>query len=259
MGAGEKRIMGKSKNSEQRQCQPVVLMYHGIVSRTSASPPEREAGAGFYDVTAENFRAQMEYLKTSGTKNVILTFDDGEMNNFEEALPVLKEFGCMGYFFIIAQRAGRQGYMGWEELRALHEAGMVIGSHGFSHEILTNLQDTQIQEELAASKKYLERNLEIAVESLSVPRGFCNDKILQMAYKVGYKSIFISERPAGLKSACLSRIAVKSHWSLQRFIQATNGRTPAGERIFEFSKNGFKQIGGGALYDWARRMMLKIK
>ncbi|OGX43600.1 MAG: hypothetical protein A3G91_02095 [Omnitrophica WOR_2 bacterium RIFCSPLOWO2_12_FULL_50_9] len=254
--------MGKSKNSEQRQCQPVVLMYHGIVSRTSASPPEREAGAGFYDVTAENFRAQMEYLKTNGCtaqRDVILTFDDGEMNNFEEALPMLKEFGFTGYFFIIAQRVGRQGYMGWEELRALHEAGMVIGSHGFSHEILTNLQDTQIQEELAASKKYLERNLEIAVESLSVPRGFCNDKILQMAYKAGYKSIFISERPAGFKSACLSRIAVKSHWLLRRFIQAMDGRTPAGERIFEFSKNGFKQIGGGALYDWMRRMMLKIK
>jgi len=33
---------------------------------------------------------------------------------------------------------------------------MVIGSHGFSHEVLTSLLDTQIEEELRASKKYLE-------------------------------------------------------------------------------------------------------
>jgi peptidoglycan/xylan/chitin deacetylase (PgdA/CDA1 family) len=267
-------------------------------------------GAGFYDVTAENFRAQMDYLKTNGyaitivetegsaqpqvlakakqngeglrlrhsscsvgapdagsgvaepyvpARNVILTFDDGEMNNFEEAFPVLQEFGFPGYFFIIAQRVGRHGYMGWEHLHALHEAGMVIGSHGFSHEILTNLQETQIQEELAASKKYLERNLEIPVESLSIPRGFCNDKILQMAYNAGYKNVFISERPAGLKFACLSRVAVKSRWSLRRFIHALDGQTPAGDRIFDFLKNGFKRIGGGALYDWMRRTLLNIE
>ena len=74
------------------------------------------------------------------------------MNNCTVALPLLKEFGFTGHFFLIAKRIGKDGYMGWEQIRRLNAEGMIIGSHGFSHEILTNLLDTQIQEELSASK-----------------------------------------------------------------------------------------------------------
>ena len=104
--------------------------------------------------------------------------------------------------------------MGWDELRELHDSGMVIGSHGFSHEILTNLLDTQIEEELKASKRYLEYNLKIPVDTLSIPRGFCNEKIIQMAYNVGYKVVFISGKPKVLKTLCFSRVGVKATWSL---------------------------------------------
>ena len=66
----------------------------------------------------------------------------------------------------IVKRIGKPGYMTWEQIKTLHEAGHIIGSHGLSHEILTNLNDIQIEEELAASKKTLERNLEIEVNTL---------------------------------------------------------------------------------------------
>jgi len=197
--------------------------------------------------------------RVAPTKNVIFTFDDGEMNNYFRAFPVLQEYGFPAFFFVIAKRIGHEGYMGWNELKQLHAAGMVIGSHGFSHAILTNLKDTQIEEELAASKKYLERNLEIGVNSLSIPRGFCNDKIIRMARQSGYQNIFISERPKHLKEACLCRTAVKGNWTLERFKQALEGTVPAKEILFDASKNTVKKIFGGAGYDWVRRMLLKIK
>src|ERR1035441_7662931 len=103
---------------------------------------------------------------------------------------------------------------------------MVIGSHGLSHEILTNLLDSQVEEELKASKQNLERNLGVTIDTISIPRGFCNDKIIEAAYRLGYKTVFISQRPVGLRSGCLSRIAVKSNWSLKRFDSALNGQTP---------------------------------
>jgi peptidoglycan/xylan/chitin deacetylase (PgdA/CDA1 family) len=253
--------------------QSLVLMYHGIVTEWTSLPEEREAGADLYDVPSGNFHDQLNWLKEQGysvdilnqdrsnadTRRVILTFDDGEMNNYEQALPILQKFSFPAYFFIIAKRVGRPGYMGWDELRAMRDAGMVIGSHGFSHEILTSLLDTQIEEELSASKKYLERNLDIVVDTISIPRGFCNDKIIQMAYEAGYKNIFISDRPKNLQASCTSRLAVKTGWTLQRFQQALEGTIPFNERALWKIKNMFKSIFGGGVYDWVRRVLLKIK
>src|SRR3990167_5546118 len=98
--------------------QPIVLMYHGIVTPQTPGPRERETGADLYDVTSENFRAQLGWLKEHlyraitvrknlsvfSTKEVLLTFDDGEMKNCTVALPLLKESGFIGHFFLIAKR-----------------------------------------------------------------------------------------------------------------------------------------------------------
>jgi len=258
---------------KKRSKQLCVLMYHGIITEWTALPEERETGAELYDVELVNFQQQMEYLSTrkyntsnlddgsltTETKRIVLTFDDGEMNNYEHAFPVLKKHGFPAYFFIIAKRIGCKGYLGWDELRELHQSGMMIGSHGFSHEILTSLLDTQIEEELRASKKYLERNLEIEVDTLSIPKGFCDDNVIQKAYDVGYKRIFISDRPRKLQSDCYSRVAVKANWPLSRFRQAVDGKMPLTETIMGISKSATKRILGGGVYDWARKTLLKIK
>ncbi|MBI3618023.1 MAG: polysaccharide deacetylase family protein [Candidatus Omnitrophica bacterium] len=253
--------------------QPIVLMYHGIVAPQTPMPRKRETGADLYDVTTENFHAQLGWLKEHlyraitirknldvfSTKEVILTFDDGEMNNCTVALPLLKEFGFIGHFFLIAKRIGKDGYMGWDQIRQLNAEGMIIGSHGFSHEILTNLLDTQIQEELSASKKHLERNLGVPVESISIPRGFCNEKIIRMAGEAGYRYIFVSEKPNGFGANCFGRVAVKSNWTIDRFAQALDGKAPFKEMVLGSCKNGVKKVLGGSVYDWIRRMMLKMK
>ena len=179
------------------------------------------------------------------------------MNNFDQSFPTLKQHGFSAYFFIIAKCIGQPGYMGWDELRELRKAGMTIGSHGFSHEILTNLLDTQIEEELRASKKFLERNLEIEVDTFSVPRGFCDDNVIQKAYDAGYKRIFISDRPRKLQSDCYSRVAVKANWPLERFTQAINGSTPFNERVFGVFRSAAKKIFCNSAYDWVRKVLLK--
>jgi peptidoglycan/xylan/chitin deacetylase (PgdA/CDA1 family) len=234
-------------------------MYHGITSKDLiCSPPDREAGAELYDVRVENFRQQLTWLKSS-QQQTTLTFDDGEMNNYELAFPVMKELGFNNAcFFIIVKRIGNNDYMGWKELKSLIEAGMTVGSHGLTHEILTNLKDTQIIEELRASKNCLEKNLGIQVNAFSVPRGFCNDKIIQMAYEAGYTHIFISDKPECLKSVCTPRIAVKADWSLKRFQQALDNHVPAGEIISDAFKNTAKMILRERGYNFLRRVLIYL-
>lgn len=235
----------------------ITLMYHGISSPNTKPPVNREAGADFYDVDLEDFKAQMQCLKESG-HNHILTFDDGELNNYTLALPVLKEFDVNAYFFIIVKKIGQEGYMGWSEIKAMIDAGMTIGSHGLSHEIMTNLKDSQIIEELRASKGCLEINLGVPIDTFSVPRGFCNDKIIQMAYEAGYSQIFISDKPEGLISNCIPRVAVKSNWTLERFQQALTGQRPLSVKIGDACKNTAKIVLKGAGYNHLRRLMIYL-
>ena len=232
-------------------------MYHGITSKECKSPPDREAGAELYDVSIKDFRDQLNWLKTSETR-AVFTFDDGEMNNYQAAFPVLKEFSFNAYFFIIVKRVGQDGYMGWKELKSLADAGMTIGSHGLTHEILTNLNDEQIEGELKASKNTLEMNLGIPINSFSVPRGFCNEKIIQMAYTAGYSQIFISEKPDSLRSSCTPRTAVKTNWSLKRFQQGMKGYVPAGEIIGDAFKNTAKIILRERGYNFLRRILIYL-
>jgi peptidoglycan/xylan/chitin deacetylase (PgdA/CDA1 family) len=211
-----------------------------------------DKGQGVAPTLVENFKTRIQ------VKPVIITFDDGELNNFQQALPVLKEFGWKAYFFVIVKRIGKNGYMDWKELKELHHAGMIIGSHGLTHEILTNLLDSQMEEELRASKKNLEFNLAIPIDTVSIPRGFCNDKVIETAYSLGYKTVFISERPVGLKAGCLSRVAVKSNWSLGRFDSALNGKTPLTEIMGNVLIKILKTLLREAGYNWVRSVLIKI-
>lgn len=247
----------------------IILMYHGIVNGQDAVPPGREVGADLYDVTESNFRDQLSMLREknikvkrieeAGAVDVVITFDDGEANNCRTALPVLKEFGYPAYFFVITRRVGRPGYMTMDELKTMVANGMVIGSHGMSHEILTNLKDTQIEEELAASRRYLERNLETEIRDFSIPRGFCNDKILRMAYAAGYKNVFISDRPRDLSDdKCHERVAVKQNWDLARFELAIKGEVPVKEAFMDRTKNLTKLVLREGGYNWLRQLFIKI-
>ena len=91
-----------------------TLAYHSI------GAPTAEAGAGLYCVSEESFRAQIGYLCSKiGTVPIgdsphfTITFDDGDITNYRNAYPILKEFGLNAYFFIIVATSGTDGYMEW--------------------------------------------------------------------------------------------------------------------------------------------------
>ncbi len=219
--------------------QPTVFLYHGITSKGLGLPSNRDVGIDMYDVSIETLETQIKWLNDKGfsigkiernllsledKKKVIFTFDHGEMNNFTYAFPLLQKYHCHAYFFIIGEKVGKPGYMGWKELKEMHEAGMTIGSHSLTNEILTDLLETQMEEELLASKRYLEKNLNITVDSFSVPRGFCNERIIKKAHEIGYKNVFVLDKSSNIQSPCYERIAIKKKWDIHRFSREVEGK-----------------------------------
>ena len=249
-----------------------ILMYHGIKTDRDSVPSDRETGADIYDVDLARFIAQMTWLNGHNyqttwideidsfnqQKQVILTFDDGEMNNFIHALPVLQQFQFKAYFFVITERVGTPGYLGWDELDQMQEAGMVIGSHSETHRILTSLTDAEIEAELENSFKCLINHLGDKINTLSIPRGFYNDQVIKIADELGYQNIFVSEQNGTFKSNCYERIAVKGSWEIQRFDQAINGVQPVKEQIFDRVKQIVKKPLNGEVYNQIRNLLVGI-
>lgn len=251
---------------------PLVLMYHGIKTNSLLVPEKREIGAELYDVYLKKFVSQMLWLRENNyqtvfvdeinvfdqEKQVILTFDDGELNNFIHALPILKALNFKAYFFIIVDRIGKPGYMGWDELHQLDEAGMIIGSHSLTHPILTNLVTQQVERELYDSLTCLLNHFGDQIDTFSIPRGFYNDEIIRIAHKVGYKHVFASEKNINLKEKCWERTAIKSSWNIHRFEQAMKGEKPVYEKSFDQTKKILKKIFKGKIYDDLRSTVINL-
>jgi peptidoglycan/xylan/chitin deacetylase (PgdA/CDA1 family) len=128
-----------------------ILMYHYI----SVPPADADIYRVDLSVTPDQFRAQMAYLVENGftaldlydlsmiianqqplpPKPVILTFDDGYVDNYVNAFPVLQEFGLKGTFFIITELVDKQepNYMSWAMIEEMAAAGHRMESHTKTH------------------------------------------------------------------------------------------------------------------------------
>lgn len=122
-----------------------------------------------------------------------ITFDDGHFSNFEFALPILQTRALRAWFFItVGWTNRRSGYMGWRELRALHQAGQQIGAHGWTHILLTHCSARRLHSELVDARLTLEDKLGTPITAMSLPGGRYNRRVLTACREAGYKQIFTS-------------------------------------------------------------------
>lgn len=69
------------------------------------------------------------------TPKVTLQFDDGLASVYTTAFPIMQSLGFVGVVWIIGSLVGTAGYMTWEQLDELKEAGWTIGNHTQNHEL----------------------------------------------------------------------------------------------------------------------------
>ena len=143
----------------------------------------------------QNFQIMgLEMCAQSGWKEGLLerkaaiTFDDGYLDNYQHAFPILKEFGFAASFFVTPQEIGKEGFMTWDMLREMAAVpGIEIGSHALEHKPLSDIPEKEAWTSLVASKKILEEKLGHEVKAISYPCGSFNGKIVEMARGAGYR------------------------------------------------------------------------
>jgi peptidoglycan/xylan/chitin deacetylase (PgdA/CDA1 family) len=166
---------------------------------------------------------------------VTLTFDDGFESDVTQALPILQESSIPASFFIVPAFIGEPGHLSWNQVRALTEAGMTIGSHTLTHAWLPELSAKKLWEELEGSRQVIEDHIAAPVSLLSLPGGFYNQRVLETAWRAGYTIVSTTdygvdrldreghERPWVLKRNTMD---LRMSWDALRAL--LQGRVPRG-------------------------------
>lgn len=165
-------------------------------------------------VTRANFDDQLSFLKKHNynvvsmdklidliSKNeliprntVVLTFDDGWVNNYENALPILKKHSLTATFFVPSAKIGKKGRLNWDQLRQMSKAGMDIGSHTHNEAYLPELSEAAQKNEIFKSKEVLERMLVVKVNHFSFPVGGFSENTRNIVIEAGYRSASTTNR-----------------------------------------------------------------
>ena len=181
-----------------------ILMYHYI----SVPPEDADIYRTDLSVTPENFREQMATLAENGytpidlyqlsaaiaakselpEKPVILTFDDGYLDNYENAFPILQELGFTGTFFILTDLIdqGAEGYATWEQLEEMAAAGMRIESHTKSHPDLSEMDRDGVISQASGSQETIAAHIGYTPRYLCYPSGRYTEEIMQILAELDF-------------------------------------------------------------------------
>lgn len=171
----------------------VIVAFHRVSEQLAedsltCSPAKFEAFCRFFRryarvvPLAEQVAACREGKDMRGT--VSITFDDGYLDNFEVAAPILRSLQIPATFFITtafigsrviapwdAHLALQPGWMSWDNVRSLVAQGFGLGAHTDTHVDMGSADMETLRTELEVSKRKIDQQLGISVELFAYPFG----------------------------------------------------------------------------------------
>ncbi len=196
------RLLARKGTEETSGTKVVVLNYHKVDDiHNSLSVPPAEFDRqmrflkenGFHAITPAELRAALVDGAELPENPVIITFDDGYRDNYENAYPILKKYGIRATIFVITSflDQGIPGYMTWAQAAEMEADGLVsIESHTVTHGSMVELDDEKLRYELTKSKQDIERRLGKQVAFIAYPTGTYNLHIASLVKEAGYQGAF---------------------------------------------------------------------
>lgn len=206
----------------------VVLIYHRVLD--ADKDPQQLC------VSKENFHSHIQYLKKNfnvlspdgfyemlvkknnfKSRSVLITFDDGYYDNFENALPVLKSLDAGALFFVSTSNIGKDAFFFWDELELIFKivsdklktvdfefAGLKISCDWSTPESKMK-SFHKIHREIKYSKEFTRRTF------LKKFREACNiDDAALISYSKDYR-VMKSEEIKEISSHLLSSVGAHTH------------------------------------------------
>lgn len=165
----------------------VTLNLHGI------GTPVRDLEPGEDEVWI-TVRQLEDVLDTvAGRPDVVLTFDDANASDVEIGLPHLLKRGLTAQFFLCAGLLGRPGRLTRDGVRELVDAGMPLGTHGWTHRDWRRLTQPEVIEELVRAPQQLAEFTGQPVTEASIPFGSYDRHVLRRLREAGVTRAYTSD------------------------------------------------------------------
>jgi peptidoglycan/xylan/chitin deacetylase (PgdA/CDA1 family) len=222
-----------------------VLMYHGF---TDSGERDR------YVLSARAFARQMRLLRLLRRDAVgfddiarrlreggplprgavVITIDDGYLDNFAIAYPILRRHGIVATIFLVSRRF--DGVNDWDDEGAVagrptvstREVGIMaadgirFGAHTREHPRLPDLADAEVEGEIAGSRADLERDLGMPIATFAYPYGSLDDRAVAAVAAAGFSGACTTEcrlARQGDDPLLVPRIEIKGEDSTLRFLR----------------------------------------
>lgn len=208
-----------------------VLMYHSIPTTKGNE----------LELPKHIFERHMLFLKSNGyttlkldelynflvynqpvpEKSIVITLDDGYVDNYLNAYPILKKYGLNATIFVITDLVDKnKNYLTSTQLKEMSDYGLDIQSHTVNHDDLSKIPyDKQIHT-LKESKKFLENLLNKDIRYMAYPFGRWNADTLKAVKDSGYIMGFSTNGTwANISNGIytLNRVYISSNFDMNEF------------------------------------------
>lgn len=215
------------------QKQVPILCYHQIRDWR----PTDSKRAKDYIVPVEVFKQQLKMLADSGyhtilpdqlysyltkgtplpAKPVMLTFDDTDLEQYTVAFPEMLKYNFKAVYFIMTVSLNRPRYMSKEQVKALSDAGNVIGSHTWDHHNVKLYKGKDWEIQIDKPTKQLESITGKPIRYFAYPFGLWNKQAILELKKRNFIAAFqlIAKSDDQEPLYTIRRIIVPGYWSLK--------------------------------------------
>lgn len=224
--------------------QPLVLCYHQIRDWTHAD----SRTAKTYILPVQQFREQMKLLNATGfhtilpdqwsdylrhgtrlpEKSIILTFDDGTVSQYNNALPELDRYGFKAVFFIMTVTLDKPGYMSRKQVRYLADHGHMIGCHTWDHHKVTGYAEQDWLVQLDEPTRVLETITGKPAAYFAYPFGLWNTDAIAHLNARGYAGAFQlrGDTDPSAPLFTIRRTIADGYWNTTEFMKAIKSSMP---------------------------------
>lgn len=173
------------------------------------------ADSGYHTILPDEYYAYLNTGAPLPEKPIMISFDDTEHNQYAIAAPTLKKYGFKAVYFIMTVSLGRPNYMTRVQVKALSEAGNVIGSHTWDHHNVKKYAGKDWETQIDKPTKTLEEITGKKIEHFAYPFGLWNPQAFPELKKRGMKSAYgLSEkRDQNDPLFTIRRIIASGYWS----------------------------------------------
>lgn len=154
---------------------------------------------GFHGITLQDWHDWVLSAKTLPEKPVIITFDDGFLDCYQNAFPILKENGFPFTLFLVTEKLGTTNEWdgiapGQLPLLSLAQAvelkrnGVSLQAHSCTHTSFRKLDSNQLAREINECRTQMLQFFGSSPDFFAYPYGFHSAQIRKMVSEAGYRA-----------------------------------------------------------------------